>query len=75
MALERNVGGIDRVIRGIVGSWLVVVAVAALLDDQRGTAAASAIAGIGLLFNWRTGFCGCNAALGIDTTDESATGE
>ena len=66
--MQRNVGGLDRIVRGVAGVWLVVVAIAALLDDRRTTAATAAIAGAGLLFNYRTQFCGCNAALGIDTT-------
>ncbi|SEV80728.1 YgaP family membrane protein [Natrinema salifodinae] len=70
MALERNVGGLDRVMRGVAGIWLVVVAVAAALDERRVTAATAALAGIGLLFNWRTQFCGCNAVFGIDTTED-----
>lgn len=72
MDLPQNVGGLDRLVRGVAGIWLVVVAVAALLDDRRITAATAAVAGAGLLFNARTQFCGCNAAFGIDTTTASA---
>lgn len=70
MGLPRNVGGADRVIRGVLGIWLAVVAVAAYLDDRSVTAAVAGIAGAGLLQNAATGFCGCNALLGIDTTRE-----
>lgn len=72
MDLPRNVGGLDRLVRAVVGTWLVVVAVAALLDERRVTAATAAIAGAGLLFNVRTQFCGCNAMFGIDTTTASS---
>ncbi|MXV63691.1 DUF2892 domain-containing protein [Natronorubrum sp. JWXQ-INN-674] len=72
--MQRNVGGIDRTIRGVLGIWLVVVGVAAALDDQRIKAVTAIVAGIGLLLNWGTQFCGCNALFGIDTTgDESAS--
>ena len=68
MDLPKNVGGLDRIVRGVLGSWLVAVAVAAFLDDRRVTAATAGIAGAGLLQNAATGFCGGNALLGIDTT-------
>lgn len=71
MDRPRNVGGADRVLRGVLGVWLSVVAVAAYLDDRRVTALVSAVAGAGLLQNAATGFCGCNAALGIDTTADA----
>lgn len=74
MGISRNVGGLDRTIRGILGIWLVVVGVAALLDRQRIKAFTAIVAGIGLLFNWATQFCGCNALFRIDTTSsETAT--
>lgn len=39
MNYPENVGGIDRIIRGVLGIWLVVVAAAAYLDGQRAKAA------------------------------------
>lgn len=72
MDLQRNVGGLDRVLRGVLGIWLAVVAVAAYLDDRPTTAAVAGIAGAGLLQNAVTGFCGCNALLGIDTTSNGS---
>ncbi|MCU4741007.1 DUF2892 domain-containing protein [Halobacteria archaeon AArc-m2/3/4] len=70
MVLPQNVGGLDRIVRAVLGIWLVVVAVAAFRDgdDRRVTALTAAVAGAGLLFNVWTGFCGCNAVFGIDTT-------
>lgn len=72
MNLPRNVGGADRVVRGVLGIWLAVVAVAAYLDDRPTTAAVAGVAGAGLLQNAVTGFCGCNALFGIDTTRGSS---
>lgn len=66
--MRQNVGGTDRIVRGVLGIWLVVVAVAALRVRRRTTAAIAGIAGAGLLQNAMTGFCGCNWLLGIDTT-------
>ena len=70
MNLSQNVGGLDRIVRGVLGIWLAVVAAAAYLDDRRTTAAVAGIAGAGLLQNAVTGFCGCHAVLGIDTTGD-----
>ncbi|MDS0299115.1 DUF2892 domain-containing protein [Halogeometricum sp. S1BR25-6] len=68
MNVPRNVGGWDRIARGVLGIWLSVVAVAASLDEKPTTATIAAVAGAGLLQNAATGFCGCNALFGIDTT-------
>lgn len=72
MVPSKNVGGLDRIIRGVLDSWLVVVAVAAYLDDERVTAATAAVAGAGLLQNAATGFCGGNALFGVDTSSDGA---
>ncbi|UPV98889.1 DUF2892 domain-containing protein [Halorussus gelatinilyticus] len=73
MDYQQNVGGIDRIVRGVLGIWLVAVAISAFLDEKRVTAATAAIAGAGLLRNAQAQHCGGNALLGIDTTsDESA---
>lgn len=75
MNYPKNVGGGDRIIRGVLGIWLVVVALAAYLDDQRTKAAIAGIAGLGLLQNAWTQFCGCNALFGIDTTTPGSVSE
>lgn len=67
--MRQNVGDTERVIRGVLGIWLLVVAVATLRVGRRLTAVTAGIAGIGLLQNAATGFCGGNWAFGIDTTD------
>ena len=75
--MQRNVGGIDRVVRGALGIWLLVVAFAALRVRRRTTAAVAGIAGLGLLQNAATRFCGGNWLFGIDTTsagDDGRTG-
>ena len=69
---DRNVGRTDRIVRGVLGTWLVTVAVAAYLAGRRTTATAAAIAGAGLLWNAATAFCGGNYLLGIDTTDDGS---
>lgn len=70
MEYRKNVGGIDRIVRGVLGIWLVAVAISAFLDDKRVTAATAAIAGAGLLRNAQAQHCGGNALLGIDTTTD-----
>ena len=68
--MRQNVGGVDRIVRGVLGVWLVVVALAALRVGRRATAAVAGIAGVGLLQNAATGCCGGNWLFGIDTTSE-----
>ena len=67
MALMKNVGGLDRVIRAVLGVGLLVVTLRSLTGGRRSTALVAAIGAAGLLFNATTQFCGLNAALGIDT--------
>ncbi|WP_247729605.1 YgaP family membrane protein [Halovivax limisalsi] len=69
--MDRNVGGLDRIVRGVVGIWLLVVAVAALAVGARGRATIAAVAGAGLCWNALTRFCGGNYLLGIDTTGDN----
>ncbi|MFC6837371.1 YgaP family membrane protein [Halomarina ordinaria] len=75
MELKRNVGGVDRTARGVLGALLAVVALVALLRGQRRVAGLTVLASAGLLFNAVTCFCGLNAALGLDTTDGEETEE
>lgn len=69
--LDRNVGGIDRQLRGVGAVLLVAVGTAAVA--VMGVPAGLALAGMaylgaaGLAFNYLTGFCGVNAMLGVDT--------
>jgi uncharacterized membrane protein len=67
MALEKNVGGRDRTVRGVVGASLVAVALGALLTGRSSAGVVAGVVGAGLLFNAATQFCGLNALLGIDT--------
>ena len=73
--MQRNVGGRDRIVRGVLGIWLVAVAAAAYWDDQPERAAMAGIAGSGLLWNAVTCFCGGNYLLGIDTTTDARSSE
>lgn len=66
MALEPNVGGLDRIARAVVGIALVAAAVGAFFAARRGIGTVAALAGSALLFNAATQFCGVNALLGID---------
>lgn len=68
MIPEKNVGGRDRAARGVLGAVLFAVAVVAYRRENGSVAALVALASSGLLVNAVTGFCGCNAALGVDTT-------
>lgn len=70
MKPETNVGGIDRIARGVLAVVLTVVAVVALKNGKRSTGLLTGIAAVGLGFNATTCFCGLNRVLGIDTTDD-----
>jgi len=67
MEFRKNVGGLDRIARVVVGAALVTAAAVAVFAERPGLAAVAALAGAGLLFNAATQFCGVNALLGIDT--------
>ncbi|WP_247002542.1 YgaP family membrane protein [Halosolutus gelatinilyticus] len=73
--MKRNVGRRDRIVRGVLGIWLLVVGYAAYLDDEHERAVIAGIAGFGLLTNVVLGFCGGNLVFGIDTTDGSCSAE
>ena len=67
---ERNVGETDRTVRAVVGGLLAVATLGAFLLGRRRLGGVTLIASAGLLFNAVSGFCGLNAALGIDTAEE-----
>lgn len=71
MLPDRNMGNRDRIIRGVVGIWLVATALSAAFDERRITATTLGIAGLGLLGNAMSGRCGGNRLLGIDTTSDA----
>jgi hypothetical protein len=68
--VERNVGGIDRLVRALLAVVLTVVAVNALRSGNRSLGTVAALGALGAGFNATTCVCGLNAALGLDTTDD-----
>lgn len=70
MDIESNVGGTDRLVRGILAAVLTVVAVTALRRGSRVTGLLAVTGALGFGFNAVTCFCGINETLGIDTTDD-----
>ena len=67
MEFTKNVGGLDRVVRAVLGVGLLVVTLRSLTGGRRSTALVAAIGAAGLLFNATTQFCGMNAVLGLNT--------
>jgi len=67
---ERNVGGIDRLARALLAVVLTVVAVSALSSGRRSIGLLALVGALGAGFNATTCFCGLNATLGIDTTED-----
>ena len=70
MNIDSNVGGTDRLLRGLGAVLLSIVAVRALAAGKRTSGLLAAIGAVGLGINATTCFCGLNAALGIDSTEE-----
>jgi hypothetical protein len=67
MSVARNVGGYDRLARAVLAVILAAVGVWAGTAGRQLVALGAVLAAAGLVFNAVTGFCGINAALGIDT--------
>lgn len=67
MSFGRNVGGVDRIARGVLGVGLLAASTFATLAGRPTLALGAAFASLGFLFNAVVGFCGANALLGIDT--------
>jgi len=70
MDIDSNVGGTDRLLRGLGAVLLSIVAVRALAAGKRTSGLLAAIGAVGLGINATTCFCGLNAALGIDSTED-----
>ncbi|NHN42034.1 DUF2892 domain-containing protein [Halorubellus sp. JP-L1] len=68
--MRTNLDEYDRIARGVIGIWLVAVAVSAARARRRTTAAIAGITGLGLLQNAVTGYCGGNQLCRIDTTTD-----
>lgn len=66
---DTNVGGKDRLLRAVLAVVSTVVAVQALRGGRRKIGAVAGLAALGAGFNAVTGFCGLNALLGVDTTE------
>lgn len=61
----------DRVVRGVIGIWLLAVGLAAWSQNRKTLSLIGLIGGAGLLQNAVTGFCGGNWLFGIDTTEQN----
>ncbi|MFC4542788.1 DUF2892 domain-containing protein [Halosolutus amylolyticus] len=72
MALQKNVGGLDRLARGVLGVVLLGVAAGAAIGGRRTVGVVAGVVSIGLLVNAATQFCGLNAVLGVDTCSRDA---
>ena len=70
MDLPRNVGGRDRLARALFAALLTLGAIRLLRSGRRRLGLLAALGALGSGFNAVTCFCGVNAALGIDTSDD-----
>lgn len=73
MDSEKNVGGRDRLVRGVLAAVLSVVAVRSFRKGKRKTGLLAGIGALGFGFNATTQYCGMNETLGIDTTSDETT--
>lgn len=71
--IQKNVGGLDRQLRFVAGTVLVLAAAGAFVvsPGQSRLAVAALAGGAGLLFNAVTQRCLANQLLGIDTCTEN----
>jgi len=67
MALARNVGTTDRLVRGVLGALLLVAAAVTFTSGSTALAAVAGVAGVVLLFTAATQFCGLYRVLGMST--------
>ena len=67
MALARNVGTTDRLVRGVLGALLLVAAAVTFTGGSTALAAVAGVAGVVLLFTAATQFCGLYRVLGMST--------
>ncbi len=70
MEFERNVGGRDRLIRGVLAVISTMIALWALRRGDRKRGVVAVVFALGLGFNATVCFCGTNQLLGIDTTED-----
>jgi len=63
----RNVGGIDRLARGVLAVVCLTAGGWALVAGSTLPGAVALAAGLGFGFNAVSGFCVANAVLGVDT--------
>ena len=67
---NRNVGGLDRLLRAVLAAGLTVAAVVAALRGAVPLAFAAGAGALGAGFNAVVGWCGVNALCGVDTTSD-----
>jgi hypothetical protein len=67
---EKNVGGRDRQLRALLAVALTVVAVSTLRNGKSKAGLLAVVGALGFGFNATTCFCGLNATLGIDTSED-----
>lgn len=67
MGVTRNVGGMDRLARGVLALVLTIVAISALRQGNRSRGLLAGVVAAGFALNTVTCFCTVNRVLGIDT--------
>jgi tetrahydromethanopterin S-methyltransferase subunit F len=67
IGLDRNVGGIDRLVRAVLAVVGLSVGVWGLTAGQQALGIVGLLAGVAFAFNALTQFCVANALLGVDT--------
>ncbi len=69
--VSRNVGGRDRIARGVLALVFAVIAIKAIRGGNRNRGVLAGVVAVGFALNTVTCFCTLNKFLGVDTTAES----
>lgn len=68
---KKNVGGRDRLLRGVLAAVLAVVSLRRLRSGKRTSGLLAGIGALGIGATAATRYCGINDALGRDTTESA----
>ena len=66
--VTQNVGGRDRIVRGVLAVVFAVIAFKAIRGGNRNRGALAGVFAVGFALNTVTCFCTLNRLLGVDTT-------
>lgn len=69
--VSQNVGGRDRIVRGVLAVVFAVIAIKAIRGGNRNRGVFAGVVAVGFALNTVTCFCTFNKLVGLDTTSEN----